>query len=131
MSNQGKSMYPPDVPPYYYDTATRTIRNEFNFVAGAVRPQNAHFLVRGANGYWETRKALEAARERERAQDEAITYIRSLYPEDVFLPESDSEDAKLADMARRTCDNIRREIGERLGALAAPTEVKLGEEKNT
>ena len=72
MSNQGKSMYPPDEPPYHYDSATRTIRNEFNFVAGAVRAQNAHFLVNGANGYWDTREELGAALRREKKCREFI-----------------------------------------------------------
>ena len=44
-----------------------------------------------------------------RAYRKAIGYVRSLYPESVFLPDSDSVDARSADMARRTCDNIERE----------------------
>jgi hypothetical protein len=47
--------------------------------------------------------------ERLRALDEAVSIVRVRYPESVFLPDSDSEDAKSADMARRTCDSIGTE----------------------
>ena len=47
--------------------------------------------------------------ERPRALDEAVIIVRARYPESVCLPDSDSEDAKSTDMARRTCDSIRTE----------------------
>jgi len=49
---------------------------------------------------------------------EAIAWVRDHYPEDVFLPGSDSLDAKGARMARLTCDNIVRHF-EEVVALAA------------
>jgi hypothetical protein len=44
-----------------------------------------------------------------RALDEAVGIVRARYPESVCLPDSDSEDAKSADMDRRTCDSISTE----------------------
>jgi hypothetical protein len=50
----------------------------------------------------------------------AIATVRSWYPEDVFLPDSNSLDAKCARMARLTCDNILSEASAEPGESARP-----------
>lgn len=40
---------------------------------------------------------------------EAVRYVRSFYPEDVFPWPSDTTEGQAARMARLTCDNIERE----------------------
>lgn len=44
----------------------------------------------------------------------AIASVRAHYPESVFPPDGESLDCKSAFMARVTCDNILRELDERL-----------------
>ena len=59
----------------------------------------------------ETKDAeIEQWRTRYKDLRNAIQIVRDLYPETVFLPNSKSPDAKAADMARLTCDNILREF---------------------
>lgn len=36
----------------------------------------------------------------------AVSEVKAWYPEDIFIPGGQSLDAKSADMARKTCDNI-------------------------
>lgn len=64
-----------------------------------------------ANAPTIARAYLELLEENRRLQaiEAAVDYVRSLYPEDVFPPDSDSIDAKSAKWARMVCDNIKRE----------------------
>lgn len=54
----------------------------------------------------------------DRAIAQAIQHVRDQYPEDVF-PDNGTFTGKSARMARLTCDNIEREIRERLAELDA------------
>lgn len=45
--------------------------------------------------------------------ESAIATVKGWYPEDVFLPDGNSIDAKCAAMARKTCDNILAELCEK------------------
>jgi len=44
----------------------------------------------------------------------AIASVRARYPESVFPPDGEALDCKSAYMARLTCDNVLRELNERL-----------------
>lgn len=43
----------------------------------------------------------------------AVEWVRSVYPEDVFPWPSDTQEGRAAFMARLTCDNIERVAKER------------------
>lgn len=60
---------------------------------------------------FDTRAAAELAREAREERDawkRAVKDTRAAYPESVFLPDSDSVDARSAGWARKVCDNIER-----------------------
>jgi hypothetical protein len=44
-----------------------------------------------------------------------------MYPEDIFPADSDTPDARGAQMARLTCDNVRREIDEEVDGFLEST----------
>ena len=52
---------------------------------------------------------------------EAINNVRSHYPEKVFPPDGESIECKSAFMARLTCDNIQREVYDRLKEIEGET----------